>query len=296
MRALPRLVLVSSCVFVGANVAGCGGPEPVFDDNIGVEAIPIDAGAAAGTFALKVVNTTLVHVPVLGDFAGGGTNYRLVKRTFNADENVYEQSSILCGGFNVEVSGVVTSLPESTYRAVAPSVAEKVTIDDTGVYDQTDHLQLWGLRDLPDPFKTPLPTTKEEAAQEPHKDRIYDMDEDDNPGVTSLVSGAVSGEVFVIQRKTVTTHGVILGPDHAIGLAQNTNEVLQLGNTNALLDRQSEGSSEPHPDPKRSWFEEVRVDDALEGSAGCDFVMGAEEDGLLSRFAPFPDGDASASE
>lgn len=266
------------------------GPAPVFDSDIGVAAEPIEKGAAEGTFALKVVNTTLVHVPVLGDFAGGGTNYRLVHRTYDADSDTYEQRSNLCGGFNVEVSGVLTDLPESTYRAVAESVAEKVVIDDAGVYDQTDHLQLWGLRDLDDPFTSPLPKTKEEAAESPHKDHIFDMDDDDNPGVTSVVSGAVSGEVFVIQRKTVTTHGITLGPDRNIGLAKNTNEVLQLGNTNPLLDRQSEGSSEPHPDPKRSWFEEVRVDDDTD----CDVVMGLEDEGVLSKFAPFPTAEDDA--
>ncbi len=266
-------------------VAGCGGPEPVFDDDIGVEAIPVAPGEAAGTFALKVINTTLVHVPVFGDFAGGGTNYRLVKRTWDADAEVYNQTSLLCGGFNVEVSGVTTTLPESTYRAVPESTAERVTVDETGAYAQADHLQLWGLRDLPDPFATALPTSKEEAVDAPWTNRIYDMDEDENPGVTAVISGAVEGEVFIIQRKTVTTHGVVLGPDRAIGLAENTNEVLQLGNTNALLDRQSEGNSEPHPDPKRSWFEEVRVADDVD----CDFVVGAEDAGLLSKFAPFPD-------
>jgi len=274
-----RAVVVAFCLAVTA----CGGPPPVFDANLGIEAEPIAAGDAAGTFALKVVNTTLVQVPVLGDFAGGGNNYRLVTRTFDDATNSYAQSSLLCGGFNVEVAGVVTSLPESTYRAVAPSVAERVTIADDGSYAAADHLQLWGLRDLPEPFSTPLPASKEEAATSPHAERIFDMDTDSNPGVTTIVSGAVEGEVYVVQRKTVTMDGVVLGPDRMLGLAVNTNEVLQLGNNNVLLDRQSEGNAIAHPDPKRSWFEEVRVADDFT----CDDVMGAEEAGLLSRVRPF---------
>ena len=278
------LSAVLSAAFSGVCLGGCA-PPPVFDDDIGVEAIPIAPGEAAGTFALKTLNTTLVKTP-FGDEAGGGTNYRLVKRIYNVEEEVYEQTSTLCGGFNVAVLGVTTDLPESTYRAVPPSTAERVTIDDAGVYNQTDHLQLWGLRDLPDPFETPLPADKDEAQQEPHSDRIYDMDDDDNDGVTSIVTGAVTGEVYVVQRKTVTTSGVILGPDRAIGLAINTNELVQLGNSNPVIfDRQSEGSSGPHPDPKRSWFEEVRIDD----DSDCDFVMQAEAEGILSVLAPFPD-------
>lgn len=277
------LRLPTAAIALLATTACGGGPPPVFDDDIGVEAIPIAPGEAAGTFALKVVNTTLVQVPVLGDYAGGGVNYRLVTRTFDEEAGVYRQSSQLCGGFNVEVAGVVTSVPEPTYRAVAPSTGEIVEIDEGGAYAQRDHLQLWGLRDLPEPFSTPLPADKVEAAEAPHRDRIFDMDDDGNPGITSIVSGAVNGEVYVVQRKTVTTSGVVLGPDRALGLSVNTNELVQLGNNNALLDRQSEGSAAAHPDPLRSWFEEVRVADDF----SCDDVMRAEDDGILSIRRPF---------
>ena len=284
-----RHLVVARCIGALVAAAGCAPVEPHYDDDIGIEAVPIAAGEAAGTFALKVVNTTLVHIPVLGDAAGGGTNYRLVHRTWAPDDGVYRQTSRLCGGYNVEVGGVTTTLPESTYRAVPESNAEVVTVDGDGTYQQTGHLQLWGLKDLPEPFSTALPANKDEAQQSPHQDRIYDMDDDDNAGVTAHITGAVQGDVFIIQRKTVTTHGVVLGPDRALGVAQNTNEVVQLGNTNPLLDRQSEGSSEPHPDPRRSWFEEVRVDD----DADCDLVLRAEDDGLLSVVAPFPDDGAT---
>ncbi len=258
------------------------GPEPVFDDNIGVEAIPIQAGAAAGTFAAKVTNTTLVKTPI-GDYAGGGLNYRLLTRTWDEAAGHYTQSSVLCGGFNFEVAGITTSLPESSYRAVAPSTQEVVEISDDGVFTQSGHLQLWGLRNLDDPFKTPLPADKDEALSDSWSDRVFDMDDDNEPGATTIVTGAVSGNVYIVQRKTVSTAGVVLGPDHVVGLAKNTNEVVQLGNTNILLDRSSEGSAEAHPDPKRSWFEEAR----LPATADCDDVMRAEDDGLLGVRPPF---------
>ncbi len=273
-----RIVALSSVLLL----CSCG-PPPVFDEEIGREAVPIERGAAAGTFALKTVNTTLVQVPVLGDFAGGGDNYRLVTRTYDEATDTYQQSSLLCGGVNYEVAGVTTASPESTYRAVPPSVLETVTISDDGVYAADGHLQLWGLRDLPEPFSTPLPANKDEAAQSPHTERIFDMDDDGNPGITTFVSGAVIGEVYVIQRKTVTLSGIVLGADLSIGFAVNTNEVTQLGNNNILLDRQSEGGAIAHPDKKRSWFEEVRVADGFT----CDDVMAASADGTISRSRPF---------
>jgi len=219
----------------------------------------------------------------LGDKEGGGNNYRLVTRTYDADADVYHQSSLLCGGVNFEVAGVTTSCPESTYRAVAESTNETVTIDDAGHYTSTGHLQLWGLHDLPDPYKTELPTTKDEAAAAPWDERIFDMDGDDNPGITLFVSGLIEGQVYAFQRKTVDLDGVTNSADHFEGLAHNTNEALTIGADNPLVDRQSEGSSEPNPDPKRSYFEEARIDPA----STCDDVMKAEENGILSDISPF---------
>lgn len=277
-------LLVVLAPVLAAALAACPGETPFYDDDIGVQAIPAPPGSHAGTFALKTRNQTLVHVPLLGDYDGGGDNLRLVTRTWDEESERYDQTSLLCGGYNFEVAGVVTEAPRSTYQAVPESTQETVTINhDSGTYVATGHLQLWALRDLPDPYGTELPTTKEEAAEPPWSERIYDMDDDGNPAMTLYVSGAVEGEVYAFQRKTVDLDGVILGPDHAVGLAHNTNEALTVAANNPLVDRQSEGSSEPHPDSKRSFFEEVRI---AEG-ATCDDVLRAAEDGTLPELPPF---------
>jgi hypothetical protein len=261
MRAL-LLVVVA--------VAGCNTATPFYSSDIGVTAVPIDPGSAAGTFALKTVNATIVHLPAgLGDKQGGGENYRLVTRTYDAKNDVYVQQSQLCGGVDYPVEGVDTECPTSTYREVLPSPHESVTIDAGGKYAATGHLQLWGLKDLPDPYKTPLPTTKDEAAVAPWTDRIFDMDHDGNPGITLYVTGAISGKVYAFQRKTVDLTGISLSPDHFIGIAHNTNEALTIGADNPLVDRQSEGSANPNPDPKQSYFEEIRIKDGSK----CDDVM-----------------------
>ncbi len=284
MRVLPALAAFFGCAGVALGTAACPADQPFFSSDIGVPAVPIEPGSAAGTFALKTLNVTLVHLPAgLGDQEGGGQNYRLVTRTYDADADVYHQTSTLCGGFNFEVAGVTTSCPESTYRAVPESKEETVTIDDAGHYTSTGHIQLWGLRDLPDPFTTELPTTKEDAAVTPWDERIFDMDGDGNPGITLFVSGLVSGQVYAFQRKTVDLDGITTSSDHMMGLAKNTSEALTIGADNPLVDRQSEGSAEPHPDPKKSYFEEARLPDG----ATCDDVMSAEDDGVLSDIRPF---------
>jgi hypothetical protein len=286
MRAPPVLLVATALVsaLVAGLGTGCPKEEPFYSDEIGVEAIPVEPGAHAGTFALKTTNSTLIDVPGLDPLEGGGENFRLVQRTYDAENDVYEQRSELCGGFNYEVAGVVTEAPQATYRAVPSSENEQVKITAEGVYSSTGHLQLWALRDLPDELTTPLPENRDEAKESPWDDRIYDMDDDGEPGFSLVVGGDLgSGTVFAIQRKTVDLEGVVLGPDRAIGLAHNVNETLTLGASNPLIDRDSEGSARPNPNPKRSYFEEQRIDD----DATCDDVMDAIEDGVLHELPPF---------
>src|SRR5687767_8823154 len=121
--------------------AGCPKPTPAFSSDIGVAAIPIEPGEHAGTFALRTTNTTQINVPGIDPLEGGGENFRLVTRTYDAESDTYLQRSSLCGGFNYEVAGVVTDAPESTYRAVPESTAEIVTITADGLYASTGHLQ-----------------------------------------------------------------------------------------------------------------------------------------------------------
>lgn len=279
MRALASSAFA---IVVVTAALGCA-PEPYYDEELGIEGVPVDEGALAGTFALKTRTLTLEEAPVFGEVEGGGTNLRLVTRGYDAAEGVYRQESVLCGGENYEVAGLTQTIPDDTWPKVPRSVLEVVELEHTtGRYVSTGHLQLWGLKDLPEPFDTPLPSTLEEAESEPHASRIYDMEGDGHPGVTILVEGLVNGEVYGIQRKTVELEGVTLGPDEAVGFAVLAKESLQLGADNDLL-QTGGGSSRPFPDPKESWFEELRLDD----DAGCDEVLAAEADGRLSRLGPF---------
>ena len=278
----PIAVVVSCALAACAACAACAKPEPFFSNDIGVAAIPIERGAHAGTFALRTTNTTQINVAGIDPLEGGGENFRLVQRTYLEADDVYLQRSEMCGGFNYEVAGVVTAAPASTYQAVPPSEDERVTIGDDGAYGSTGHLQLWALQNLPE--ETALPEERADAFEAPWTDRIFDMDGDEQPGFSLVVgSGLGNGKIFAIQRKTVDLAGVVLGPDKAIGLADNANETLTLGADNPLIDRDTEGSSQPHPDPKKSFFEEGRLAD----DATCAQVLTAIDDGVLGRLRPF---------
>lgn len=259
-------------------------PAPVYDATLNLQALPIEPGAFAGTFALKVVAANLIRVPVpgIGDQLGGGINTRLVTRTWHPESGTYLQESKLCSGANFEVAGVNTSVPAETYAAVPRSVEEVVTLDhERGTYAAAGHVQLWGI-DLPEPLATPLPADAEEAARPPHAERIFDMDDDGQPGITLYVSGIFNGQIWAVQRKRVDLEGLVMSPDRALGFSRNRYETVVLGDDILLYDADM-GATEPWPDPKESWFEEVRIE---EGST-CDHVRAAEAEGKLSRLRPF---------
>lgn len=281
LTALPAAALLLLALLLAA---GCEKPAPVYDDDIGVQAEPAPVGSLEGTFVLKALNATQVNVPfdTQEEDIGGGINYRLVTREWDEEEELYRQRSTLCGGYNFEVLGVATHVLASTFQQVPESTEEWVRVDhDLGTYESGGHVQLWAI-DLDDPHEDPFPADREEA-EGAFADRIFDMEPDGNPGLTLFVSGLVEGEVYAAQRKQVDLDGVIQGPDYALGLARNRFESVTLGNNNPVLNASDQGSAEPYPDPKESWFEEVRIE---EGS-DCDDVLAAEEEGVVSRLRPF---------
>jgi hypothetical protein len=299
---LPVLLLPVLLLLVCSALWGCTPPDPPEDAGPAVNphredldaswedfaeemqaiAIASEPGALAGTFARKAISATIVNTVVQGYQTGGGENWLLSVRTWNEDEQLYEQQSELCGGLNFEVAGVLTGARPAAYRRVPKSTVEKVRVDDErGTFLMTDHLQLWALRDLPDPFTTELPADADAAAVAPWPDRIYDIEEDGRVGLTLDVSGLVEGEVYAAQRKKVDLAGVVTA-DGVAGYTETTWETVILGNNNPLLDAVDQGGAEQHPERDQRWFVEVRVD---EGTT-CDDVL-ADKDTLFATAAPW---------
>ncbi len=272
-----RYILPLSLLFIGC------GPDPIYDDAINVEAIPIEEGELAGVFAAQNTAQSLVQIPIFGDEDGGGINYLLIKRTYNPETKLYKQSTQVCGGRNFTVMEVSNSPSSSAYQMVPESTEEVLKVDhERGIYESSGHVQLWGLRNLTEPSSSPIPETKKQARNPPLNSHVYDMDGDGKEGVTSVVSGLVSGEVYFLQRKKSSFKGVTLGPDRCLGLSQNSYETIFLGDTIAIWDP-GEGNAEVHPDPQKSWFEEVRLPD----DSNCTTVMEAVKSGKLSTSRPF---------
>ncbi|MCP4499365.1 MAG: hypothetical protein GY822_05285, partial [Deltaproteobacteria bacterium] len=150
-----------------------------------------------------------------------------------------------------------------------------------GTYDADDYLELWGVRDLPEPYSTPFPEDGRAAKEEPHASRIFDVENDGHLGVTMENYGVFESEVYFIQRRISGFHGLILSPDELMGFLDWNKVQITLDASNPLLNSNLEQAH--HPDPKEHWFHEVRLVDG----ADCDDVVAAVENEELSHLAPF---------
>lgn len=262
----------------------CAPPTPYYDDTTGLEGVATEPGALAGVFGLKVFAATLVQVPLLPDELGGGYQWLLLERSYDGEAGVYRQRSRICDGRNLEVHGTAADVPRSTYRAVPPSEQETVTLDHpSGAQTAEGLVQLWGVRDLDNPAGDPFPTSATEAESGSFANKIYDMDGDDAPGYTTFVSGLTNGEAYGILRRRTSYRGVVLSADRVLGLATTEYDSLILGANDDFVKSLMDAQAPPYPDPKESWFEELR----LPAGSGCDDVVELEESGTFSRLRPF---------
>ena len=271
---LARLALRLGALVSVVGTFGLGCEEPFFDDNIGVEGVPVEAGSLAGTFALKSQALDQADAPLIGKVDAGGITFGLVIRTWRGNEepNLYDERIEVCDVENFEVAGLTTVNSRDTIESIPVSDAVVDVDHGTGAFVRQTYHEFWAVEGLDDDASFP---------SNPGSRVFYDMDDDGNPGTTVLASGLVTGEVYVAQRKTVDQAGVVRGTDKSFGLARVKKEGIILDATNDLLKTESERV--PHPDPKQSWWMEIRLDD----DAGCDDVVRAKEDDDLPRRRPF---------
>lgn len=265
----PRSLLVGACLPWLA--VACA--EPVFDADLGVEGVPVPAGALAGSFALLAQATDQSTLPGLEDEVGGGVTFYLVERGW--DGSAYAESLRVCAVINNVVGGLTTTVSTETALSIPPMTGSVAINDATGAVEAVDYLELWAVDGVD--ADDPLPET-------PDDPRVVDMEGDGKPGATLVASGFAEGEIYVVNRKAITLKGVVRGPDESFGLVTHKKDGFVLETTNAILD--VDAVRAPHPDPKESWWHELRVAPAGE-AASCDDVQRALDDRTLTRLRPF---------
>lgn len=244
--------------------------QPAYDDRIGVGGVPTEQGALAGRFGLASTAADLAQVPLLGEQVGGGMTIALVERSW--DGVAYQQTNTVCRVINFEVAGLASTIDDATARAVPP-IAVTLAVDHArGAVSTEEFFETWAVRDLS--ADDPMPTARDDA-------RFFDMEADGHPGATVSTSGLVTGELYFAQRKALTFDGVVRSPDETLGLLTHTKEATVIDATDELLLSQTERTQ--HPDPKLSWWHEVRLVD----DASCDTLTAAVDDGSFSLLRPF---------
>ncbi len=247
----------------------------------GLVGLPVGKGSLAGTWAQTVLFSTIVAVPVLGDRDGGGRSTRLVTRRWLPAEERYEESFVRCTNQIFDVEGARTIVLPHTLAKIAPVVHSSQATHGAGGYQSDPVLELWGVRDLPEPFETPLPTP-DNYTRPPQSDQMWDEDEDEHPGVTVHMRGTISGELYVVKRSVYTFDGTIVEADRIQGLVASTKaESNSVDSTVSWM--KGTGASRPNEDPLESWFEMIR----LVPGASCEAVADAVASGRLSSARPF---------
>ena len=272
--------LIALCAALAATSA-CGPKYGAYNDDTGLRGIQVPKGSLAGTWGEVVEFDTIVPVPILGDREGGGRNTRLVTITWNKTDQKYDETFTRCTNEVFTVENTMTIVRPETLAKIEPCSYRSVPDHAQGAYRSETVVELWGVRDLPDPENTPLPT-KDNFKTSPQSDWMWDEDDDGHPGVTIEMRGLIVADLYVCKRSVYVFDGTIVSKDHVMGLIRPSQA--ESNSVAASVDWiRGEGSSKPNPDPLRTWFDMTRLTDG----AGCDDLAQAVSDGRLSMTRPF---------
>ncbi len=270
MKALQIALAVSGASLAPLQIGACA--EPFYDDDIGVEGVAVDEASLAGTFAIKGVAVDQADTAI-GKVDTGGVSYYLSTRVFNTETKVYDETLKQCAVDNFETAGLQTTNNPDAVAAI-PKIRATLTVDHaTGEVVRGKYREYWAIEGLGD---------DEDLPSDVDDDVYVDADDDGNPGDTVFTQGLVpDGEVYIAQRKTVDMNGVVRSTDKSFGLLRARKEGIVLGaNNNFLL---TEADRVPHPDPKESWWMEIRLAD----DDGCKAVVDARDNEDLPLRRPF---------
>jgi len=259
-----------------ALLCACAAPVGQYNSDTGLTGHPVPVGSLAGTWGHSTFFSTIVPIPVLGDRPGGGGATRLVHRVWDPDKQVYVDTFIRCTNEVLPVEGTNTIVRPQTLAKMAPTTHEVVVDHDLGIFLSGNVIDLWGVKDLPDPLTTPLPTP-DNYEKSPQSDWMWDEDEDGNPGVTIFMRGTLTADLYVVKRNVYVFDGTIVSDDRIQGLNKTSvSESNSVKSTVGWL--AGTGTAKSDPDPLKSWFDMVRLKD----DATCDDVAQAVADGKLA--------------
>ena len=170
--------------------------------------------------------------------------------------NVTLQDAYCFTDLAVTTTLFVTEIPDEAMQSLRPDprAAQLAVEGDTVRLVQDWYTEVRGAK-LEDPVNDPLPIS-------PSDPRIIDQEGDGKLGITIPVElvDLLAGETYVIQRFRYRLEGDVIDADTIIGLVEWTTEQTIVSATDALFFMPYEQVTDP--DPRRSRFVMVRVDDS----------------------------------
>ena len=234
-----RGVFLAAAILVASALAGCGESSAAPDaapDAAGLCSAEVDL-ASEGTPDGNLAGTWAVFTryrAVVPGLSGGQIPRTYFLQEITDDGNgVLTMTETLCD-LEVDSEGGtirVRVTPAFISGVPAETRGGSVAGDGNGGFSYTldPHVVVRGVT-LDDPVNDPLPT-------DPEDPKIGDQDGDGNPGLTLIVSGVISGQMFVIQRDTSQFAGAMVSAKRVQGGVTWTSEQVYLGaEPLALLD------------------------------------------------------------
>lgn len=253
-------------VLAAVVLAGCAGgggagadARPETADVAGAEVAATEvaevptASGLAGTYGLMLVMSGVSSVPTVGDTVR--TSRTVAFGTLAAAGDGWDLEARVCA---VDIDSGTTAvrlfLPDRTLARLDPMRVHLAAAGGDGTrLAGGPSADLRGLR-LERPVDDPMPVDAADS-------RIWDQDEDGQPGITVGVTGIVDGQVWVAQRQRITWKDAVPVPGGLEGRVEWVDEQLALGADNEVL-LAGRTPLVQDPDRARSRFRLVRVDGA----------------------------------
>lgn len=229
------------------------------------EALPTED---AGTFGLKMVTSVMVANPLNDDQSAPSQTTSWSLATLRRDGTAVAWTDELCGLETTEVFGTQTIFPNAFVETM-PIRERTMTLSAArvGATAQSErYIDLNGA-DLERPDQDRLPAN-------PNDDRVWDQDEDGQPGLTIHIHQNLlgEGEIYVVQRSTTCLDGVVISPDRIEGYVEAESEQVVLDASTFWL-KLDTPAGQSDPNPQSSHFILQRMADG----ATCADVMSQRE-------------------
>ena len=218
-----------------------------------------------GVYATQLRMAMIMDVPILGELENISHAFLLTEIRADGMGGL-EMIENGCGALSAAGDSIQVEIPAAIPQSIEAPVTTLIVWEDNNVinWSRPQLVATVGVR-LEDPVNDPLPTDRNDP-------RIWDQDEDGQPGVTVRVTGFAAGDLYIIQKQVSSLSGVLNADGNLEGNVVDDSEQVTIGSTNPLLNQQI--PSRPNPDRSLSTVRSVKMTDTVD----CDWLLSNQAD------------------